>query len=63
MGAREAASLVFSVAPRVGQTGVISFGNGMDQIKNKDHCYESRNTAPKFPNENLSSLLRHTHIH
>src|SRR5277367_6671768 len=39
--------------------------NGRKEAASKDHCSEPRNTAPKFPNDNLSSAIplpRHTHI-
>jgi len=64
-GRKEAESLVIGVALRLGQAGVIFFRNGMDQLKNQNHCSEPRNTTPKFPNDNLSSAIplpRHTHI-
>jgi hypothetical protein len=34
------------------------FRSRMGQIKNKDHCSEPRNTAPKFPNDMHIQLLR-----
>src|SRR5271156_5227877 len=52
-GRKEAASSVISVAPRS-----YFFRSGMGQIKNKDHCAEPRNTAPKFPNDTHIQLLR-----